>query len=123
MLIKKGRFYYYYLEGEEVIFSINNWETPFGLEKFGKKTILNLRIPKNNEGLNLVNTVKQICDEILEVENEFASNPIKENNGNPLLRCEFLGNDVYEKNDKVSGNLHFKIYNFRGNWGVSIILN
>lgn len=122
MLIKKGRFYYYYLENEEVTIEIDSWETPFGLEQFGKKSIINLSIPKNNEGLNLRNTVKQICDEILEEENEFASSPIKENNGFPLVRCEVKGNQVYEKNDKVSGNLSFKIYNFKGNWGISIIL-
>ena len=122
MLVKKGKFYYYYLENEEVTFNINNWETPFGLEKFGKKSIINLKIPKNNEGLNLINMVKQICNEILKDENEFASSPIKENNNNPLVRCEVVNKNVYDKNEKVSGTLKFKIYNFKGNWGISIIL-
>lgn len=121
MLIKKKQFYYYYLENEEVTFNINNWETPFGLEQFGKKTIINLIIPKNNNGLNLINTINQISDEILKEENEFAKKPIKEGS-NTLIRCEYLGKNIYNKNDKVNGLLKFKIYNFKGNWGISVIL-
>lgn len=119
MLVKKGNLYYYYLENKEVTLDFNNWETPFGLEKFGKKTIINLAIPKNNEGLNIVNMINQICDLILKEENEFANKPIKENGGYSLLRCEFKGSGFYDKKDKVSGILRFKVYNFKGNWGVS----
>ncbi|ADO67401.1 hypothetical protein crov367 [Cafeteria roenbergensis virus] len=122
MLVKKGKFYYYYLENEEVCLEINNWVTPFGLEQFGKKSILNLSIPKNNEGLNLENTIKQISNEILVEENAYASSPIKDNGNNSLLRCEVKSNKVYDKNDKITCNLQFKIYNFRGNWGISVVI-
>lgn len=118
MLIKKGRFYYYYLDNVEVDYDIIDWETPFGLEKFGKKNIVNLKIPKNNNGKNIEIILKQISDEIMNDFNEFAKLPIKYN----LLRCEYIGDDIFEKNDKISGKLNFKIYNFKGNFGVSVIL-
>ena len=119
MLIKKGKFFYYFLENEEVTYDIVDWVTPFGIEKFGKKDIINLTIPENNEGKNVINLLSQIGDEIKSEFNEFAKIPIKNN----LLRCEFIQNSSIEKNDKVSGILKFKIYNFRGNWGISILLN
>lgn len=122
MLIKKGKFYYYYLENKEVEFEIVDWELPFGLEKFGKKTIVNLHVPKNNNGMNLLNTIKQISEEILKEENSFAQTPVKDNGGYTLLRCEYQGKKAFEKNSKISTVLYFKIYNFKGNWGISVII-
>lgn len=119
MLIKKGKFLYYFLENEEVTFEIIDWITPFGIEKFGKKEIINIIIPNTNEGKNVINLLSQISDEIKSEFNEFAKIPIKNN----LLRCEFIQNTCVEKNDKVSGLLKFKIYNFRGNWGIISLLS
>lgn len=119
MFVKKGRFYYYYLDNEEVSYEINNWITPFGLEEFGKKSILNLKIPNTNDGENIRNILNHICNDIKSEFDSFCKIPIKNN----LLRCEINNNMIIEKNEKVSGVLKFKIYNFRGNWGISIILN
>lgn len=123
MIIKKGKFYYYYLENEEITFKFNNWETPFGTEEFGKKTILNLTIPKNNEGLNLKCIISQICDEIKKEFDEYAKSPIKPNGLTELVRCEIKKTLVIEKNSNISGTINFKIYNFKGNWGIICLIN
>lgn len=123
MIIKKGKFYYYYLENEEITFEFNNWETPFGTEEFGKKTILNLTIPKNNEGLNLKCIISQICDEIKKEFDEYAKSPIKPNGLTELVRCEIKKTLVIEKNSNISGTINFKIYNFKGNWGIICLIN
>lgn len=122
MLVKKGRFYFYYLDNEIVTLNISNWETPFGLESFGKKTIINLKVPESNEGKNLLNTLEHISNDILSETGEYAKLPLKDNVNYKLLRCELIDNRIIEKNDKISGELNFRIYNFKGNWGVSIIL-
>lgn len=122
MLVKKGRFYFYFLDNQIVTLDINNWESPFGLESFGKKTIVNLKVPSSNEGINLINTLSQISSEILSEYGEYAKLPLKDNGNYKLLRCEVSDTRVIEKNDKTSGELNFKIYNFKGNWGVSVVL-
>ena len=124
MLIKKGIFYYYYdNNNEEIILEINDWKTPFGIEKFGKKEIINLIIPDNNEGLNLNSILNQIKNEIKIELDDYAKIPIKIKNINSLVRCENKIKHLdLDKNDVISGRFRFKIYNFRGNYGISIIL-
>lgn len=124
MLVKKGIFYYYYDdENEEITLEINDWKTPFGIEKFGKKEIINLIIPQNNEGLNLTSILEQIKNEIKLELDDYAKIPVKKKDINSLARCENkIKNLVLEKNNVISGILRFKIYNFRGNYGISIIL-
>jgi len=53
MLVKRGMFYYMCIENEDVSMNIKEWECRFGLESYGKKSIVNLMLPDNNEGLNL----------------------------------------------------------------------
>lgn len=122
MIIKKGKFYYFYIENEEVSFEINNWITPFGLEEYGKKTIVNLIVPNNNEGFNLKNILYQIREEINSELNEIAKLPIRDTSSNTLLRCEIKQDLLLEKKTDMSGTLFFKIYNFKGNYGVSVVL-
>lgn len=118
MLIKKGKFYYYYLDNVPVDYDIINWITPFGLEHFGKKEIVNLKIPDNNDGNNLIKIIEHISDEIQMDFESIPKKPIK----NGLLRCEVKTNEIYDKNDTVDGRLMFRIYNFRGDYGISVIL-
>ena len=126
MLIKKGRFYYYYLENQEIVQEINNWITPFGLEKFLKKSIINLTVPDNNEGLNIINLLTQIQEEIFKEKGEYSKSPLNDNGKNKLLRCQVSKESSLnlnpEKNDTVSGTIRFQIYDFRGNWGISAII-
>ena len=123
MIVKKGRFFYIFDEdNNEIFLDINNWKTPFGIEQFGKKTILNLIIPKNN---NESNNLKSYCNSVSEwvksEYNDFVKLPYRESGINELLRCELDGDDVINKDDEISGRISFRIYNFRGNWGISVI--
>jgi len=122
MLVKKGNFYHYFLENEEITLDIKSWISPFGIEIFGKKTIINIIVPENNEGLNLKNILKQIGEEVFKEYDTLLTYPLKKKNFNSLLRCETKKNIVLEKNDSISGKLRFKIYNFRGDFGVSVLL-
>lgn len=123
MLVKKGKFYYLYdKENKEIQLEITNWKTPFGGEVYGKKDIVNMIVPENNNGLNLKNTLRQIEDLVREDFGEYCKQPLKVSEINTLVRCEVKNkNLLIEKNEELSGSLCFRIYNFKGNWGISVI--
>jgi len=59
-----------------------------------------------------------INDEVLNDFGEMCKMPLR----NGILRCELIGNDDVEKNELINGELRFRIYNYRGNLGISVLL-
>lgn len=126
MIVRKGRnMLWCDKDGNEIIISINNWETPFGIEQFLKKRILNLKVPNNNEGYNVKMIIQQITEEMVKIYGIIPNSPLK-NRGEELLRMEIDNKynllDTNERPLKVSGTLQFKIYEYKGDCGISVII-
>lgn len=125
MILKKGRFSFWCDEkGNEIILPITNWESPFGIETYLKKLIINFKVPSNNEGLNLRNVIYQIEEDIKNNFDQDINSPLK-NRGDNLLRVEVDKNRILSDDKPLitSGNLKFKIYQWKGTWGISIIFS
>jgi len=127
MIVKIGRFNYWCDDkGNKITLLINKWESPFGLEQYLKKHIINFKIPTNNEGYNLESIIAQIQQEIMTSFKQDVNSPIK-NRGENFLRVEV--SNITEKNVSdikpliLSGELEFKIYQWKGIWGISVNFN
>jgi hypothetical protein len=126
MLYKKGKDIIWSDEkGNLITLEIIDWETPFGIEFYLKKTILNLKVPKNNQGYNVKSILSQISNDINQNFNSIPNSPLK-NRGDDFLRIEvpddFIITNPEEKPLKVSGNLYFKIYQYKGTYGIQVII-
>jgi len=123
MIVKVGRFNYWCDEtGEKISLKITNWESPFGVESYLKKNIINFKIPNNNEGYNLTSIISQIENEIKTSFGLETNTPIK-NRGEDFLRVELSKDSIIseEKPLILSGVFEFRVYQWKGTWGISVI--
>lgn len=127
MLFKKGKdIFWSDNQGKEILQEITDWETPFGIELYLKKQIVNLKVPKNNQGYNVKSILSQISNEINQTFQQLPNTPLK-NHGDEFLRIElskdFILLNPEEKPLKLSGNLLFKVYQYKGTYGIQVILS
>lgn len=124
MLIKKGRDIFWCDNSGDVIKEhINDWKSPFGVEEYNKKFILNLIIPDKNDGFNVRTIIENIKEELKDTFSGIPNIPIKKRR-EELLRVEIENYDLIDDSKPliVSGDLIFKIYNYKGDIGIKVMI-